>query len=217
MQKVRKRRPQGERTHQAILEKAMGIASIDGINGLTIGRLAEDLGVSKSGLYAHFGSKLDLQLETIDSAIKVFFSEVVESGIQGPPGVARVIRLADSYLSYVERRVFPGGCFFAGLIPEVDAQEGPIRDALAAMVRTWEQILEQSVKEAQERGEIPSDLEPALLVFQIQGALELGNYYFILFDDSRQIARARAAIRASLAVGASKERLTSEDPFPQNQ
>lgn len=185
----------------------MGLASVDGIHGLTIGRLAEQLGVSKSGLYAHFGSKLDLQLETIDSATQVFFSQVVEPAIQEPPGVARVLRLADAYLSYVERRVFPGGCFFAGLIPEVDAQEGPIRDAIAGMVRTWEQVLDQSVKEAQERREIPSDLDRSLLVFQIQAALDLGNYYFILFDDPGQIARARTVIHAAVVGGVAEAAL----------
>ena len=109
------RRSDGERTHAAILDAAMRLASIEGIHGLTIGRLAGELGISRSGVFAHFKSRQRLQQETLVAARTVIAREVVQPTMAVPPGLGRVRALVDSYFSYVERGVFPGGCIFASM------------------------------------------------------------------------------------------------------
>ncbi len=181
--------------HKAILDAAMRLASVDGIHGLSIGKLAAELGVSKSGLYAHFGSKLDLQLETIEAAGALITREVIEPATAGAaPGRTRLERLCEAYLSYVERRVFPGGCFFAALTAEADAQSGPVHDAVVAVIRGWLVLLEQSAREAKDLGEVREDVDVEQLAFELHALLENANYLFILFDDAEQIRRARHAI-----------------------
>lgn len=119
-----RRRSDGEHTHAAILEAAIRLASIKGMGSLTIGRLARELDVSKSGVFAHFRSKERLQKETIEAATEIYEREVLQPGLAAPDGLARLESLCEAFLSYVERNVFPGGCFFAQLLREFDAQTG---------------------------------------------------------------------------------------------
>jgi AcrR family transcriptional regulator len=198
----RRRRSDGERTHAAILDKATEIASIEGVTGLTLGRLAEALGVSKSGLYAHFGSKEQLQLETIEAAGRIIEREVIEPALQAPDGLARIEAACMAYISYVERKVFPGGCFFAGLYPEVDARGGPVREAAAAMARAWIGWIEEMTEEAKRRGEIRADVDAEQLAFELDGATEMANLHYMLFDDPLGPERGRRAVRAILARAA---------------
>lgn len=193
-----RRRSDGERTHTAILEVATRVASVEGIHGLTIGRLAEELGVSKSGLYAHFGSKEQLQLETIAAAQTIFSDEVMRPALEAPKGLPRVEVLCEAYLSYVEREVFPGGCFFASLLAEMDARSGVIHDQVVNGERKWQEGLVALIREAQRRGEIAHDTDAEQLAFQLRGCLELANYHFVLFRDSEVIALARCAIATTL-------------------
>src|SRR5690606_8684947 len=116
----------GLRTRAAILDAATRLASVDGVQGLTLGRLAAELGVSKSGLFAHFGSKEQLQLDTIDAALEIFGREVIAPAEEAPEGLERLEALLAAYFGYLERWVFPGGCFFAGLLAEIDAQAGAV-------------------------------------------------------------------------------------------
>jgi AcrR family transcriptional regulator len=193
-----RRRSDGERTHAAILEVATRVASVEGIHGLTIGRLAEALGVSKSGLYAHFGSKEQLQRETIAAAESIFDEEVMRPALEVPEGLARLEALCEAYISYVERAVFPGGCFFASLLAEMDARSGPIHDVVAAGERAWVDGLEGLIREAQRKGEIAGDIKVDQLAFELQAHLELANYHFLLFRDPQVLALARRTIAASL-------------------
>lgn len=194
----RRRRADGERTHAAILEAAARIASIEGIHGLTIGRLAETLGVSKSGLYAHFGSKEQLQLETIEAAQAILENEIVRPASKAPEGIRRLEALCEANLSYVERWVFPGGCFFAALNAEVDARPGPVRDLAAASQRDWLEILAEQTREAQRRGEIGGNVDVSQLAFELDACLGAANYQFVLFGDPQMIERGRRAVRAVL-------------------
>jgi AcrR family transcriptional regulator len=146
--KTAERRSDGARTHAAILDAAMRLASVEGINGLTIGRLAADLGVSKSGLYAHFGSKQELQRETIEAAREVIEREVTKPGMAASPGLDRLQATTDAFFSYVERRVFPGGCFFANLLAEVDAQPGPLQLEIRADYEGWRGFLVEILDDA---------------------------------------------------------------------
>jgi AcrR family transcriptional regulator len=184
----RRRRRDGENTHGLILEEATRIASVEGLDGLTIGRLAEALGVSKSGVYAHFGSKDKLQLETIGAAQEIFEREVMASAFAAPPGIARIKALGGAYLSYIERLVFPGGCFFASLLAEMDARSGPVHDALLAGERAFIQGLEEMVREG----------DPGQVAFEVQAAIELANYHFVLFRDPLDLERARRAIAGAI-------------------
>lgn len=189
-----RRRSDGARTHAAILEVATGLASVEGIEGLTIGRLAKELGVSKSGVYAHFGSKDRLQLETIEAARAIFEREVMSPALDAPEGLPRLMTLCEAYVSYVEREVFPGGCFFASLLAEMDARSGPIHDLVLAGERAWQEGLVHLVREAQRDGEVAADVDVTQLAFELQACLELTNYHFVLFRDPQVLQRGRQAV-----------------------
>jgi AcrR family transcriptional regulator len=195
----RPRRSDGERTHGAILEAAMGMASLEGLGTVTIGRLAKKLGVSKSGLYAHFGSKRRLQLETLEAARGVFAREVIEPGLAAPKGVAQLESLCEAFVSYVERGVFPGGCFFAGLLSEFDGQTGEVHEQTAADHRQWLGLLEQLARDARERGELNRETDLDQLAFELDAAVELANYLFVLYRDPNVLQQGRAAVRNAIA------------------
>jgi AcrR family transcriptional regulator len=195
----RRRRSDGERTRAAILDAAMRLASMEGLEGLTFGRLASDLGVSKSGLYAHFGSKEQLQLETIDAALEVFGREVVEPAELAPEGLARLEAVFDAYFSYLERWVFPGGCFFASLLAEMDARPGRVRDRVIEVERAWMRSFGEYVAAAQVRGETRADVDIDQLVFELYACMELANYHFVLFRDPAVLGRGRRAVARILA------------------
>lgn len=198
----RPRRSDGEQTHAAILEKAVGLASVAGLEALTLGRLAEAVGVSKSGLYAHFGSKRRLQLDVVEAARSIFEREVIDPAVAAPNGLAQLQTLGEAYLSYIQRRVFPGGCFFAGMLAEFDAQPGSAHDEVAADQREWVALLESMARDAQAAGELDPAADIAQLIFDVTAAVQLANYYFILFDDPAVIDRARESIGAAVARAA---------------
>src|SRR5437588_5817249 len=125
----RSKRSDGERSRATILDAAAKLATIEGLDGLSIGNLAEHIGMSKSGLYAHFGSKEELQLATIDAASAIVVREVIAPARE-ETGLARVQALVENFLSYLERQVFPGGCFFDAAAGELDTQPGPVKDKL---------------------------------------------------------------------------------------
>lgn len=195
---TRRRRSDGERTHAAILETAARLASVEGLEGLTIGRLAEELGVSKSGVYAHFGSKEQLQLETIAAAWEIFAEQVMRPALEAPEGLRQLEALSEAYLSYIERLVFPGGCFFASLLAEMDARQGPIHEGLIAGERRFVAAVGEMGRAAQRRGEIADDFDVGQLAFELQAAIELANYHFVLFQEPQELERARRAIQGLL-------------------
>jgi AcrR family transcriptional regulator len=188
------RRAHGERTRQAILEAAVDIASEEGLEGLTIGRLAAELSMSKSGLFAHFGSKEELQLATVEAAREVFVREVVRPAFEARKGLARLWGLCDVWLEYVRREVFRGGCFFAAAAAEFDGRPGAVRDRVAAIMKEWLGLLGRSVAEAQGEGQLDPAADPAQLAFELN-ALEMGaNWAYQLHGDRQAFARARAAM-----------------------
>src|ERR687891_926671 len=121
----------GNRTRDAILGRAMDLASLEGLEGLTIGRLALELSMSKSGLFAHFGSKEELQVATVEAARAIFIREVIKPAFESTEGLQRLWKLCDIWLSYVQSGVFRGGCFFAAAAAEFDSRPGPVRDRIA--------------------------------------------------------------------------------------
>jgi AcrR family transcriptional regulator len=198
-----RRRSDGEATHAAILEKAMRLASIEGLGSLTIGRLAQELNLSKSGLFAHFRSKQQLQMETMAAAFEVFQREVLEPGLAAPEGLPRLESVCEAYLSYLERGVFPGGCFFAQLLGEFDALTGPIHDQVAEGQQGWLSMLEGLIVTAQQQEELDPETDPRQLAFELYAALELSNYLSMLFRDPSIIERGRSAVRDAIARASS--------------
>src|SRR3979490_3077650 len=132
-----KRRIRGDRTRQAILSRAGQLASAEGLQEVSLQRLAGELGISKSGLFAHFGSKEELQLATVEEAARVFAQEVLKPGLSVPRGLGRLWALCNAHLSYQERKGFAGGCFFQAASVEFDSRPGPVRDAVVEKVRYW--------------------------------------------------------------------------------
>jgi AcrR family transcriptional regulator len=198
----------GERSRRAILEAAAQLATVEGLEGLSIGRLADAVGMSKSGLYAHFRSKLELQLATIETAGKVFEHEVVEPGQNATPGTARILALCDAFLSHVERGVFPGGCFFVAAAAEMNVRPGPVRDRIAAFVSGWMGAIGAAVREAQSERQIRPDIDPAQLAFEVNALLVAANLAYPLFGDPGILDRARGGVRERLrtaAVGVATE------------
>jgi len=167
------------------------MASVEGINGLTIGRLADSLGVSKSGLYAHFGSKEALQLETIEMAKAIFEREVMVPAYQAPDGLPRLDALLAAYFSYLERGVFPGGCFFAGLLAEEDAGEGPIHDVVAEFELEWIESMSELVSSAQHLGHIAAAADPELVAFELYSCMTMTNFHYVLFKSDEILSRGR--------------------------
>lgn len=188
------RRAQGERTRQAILETAVDIASVEGLEGLTIGTLALKLSLSKSGLFAHFGSKEDLQLATVEAARSIFIREVIRPAFEVEHGIKRLWKLCDIWLGYVQSGVFRGGCFFAAAAAEFDSRPGAVRNRIAEIMKEWLGVIRRAVREAQEAGQIKADVDPTQLAFEFN-ALELGaNWAYQLHGDKHSFARARTAI-----------------------
>src|SRR6201987_40522 len=132
----RTRRPRGLRTRRAILRKAVNIASVEGLEGLKIGRLASVLRISKSGLFAHFGSKEDLQCAVVDEAREIFVERVVRPAYQFQ-GLQRLRALCENWLAYGEQGVFPGGCFFSAASLEFDGRPGRGREQIVGLMRRW--------------------------------------------------------------------------------
>jgi AcrR family transcriptional regulator len=189
-------RPRDNQARQVILRRAADIASRDGLEGLSIGRLAIDLGVSKSGLFGYFGSKEELQLATIRAAAAVYLDEVVQPALAVPPGVDRLRRLCDNWLGYSQRRVFPGGCFFFTVTAEFGCRPGRVRDAVAAASLQWRSLVARTVEDARQLGELAAGTDAGQLAFELIAVMETANAMSLLHDDAEPYERARAAIRA---------------------
>src|SRR6476659_3222572 len=189
---TRKRRSDGERSRAAILEEAAKLSTVEGLGGLSLGRLADAVGMSKSGLFAHFGSKEELQLATVEAAAGVFEAHVVEPAMRAPGGLARLHAFVDHYLRYVEQDVFPGGCFFAAALTEMNMQPGPVRDRLVALADT--------VREGQAKGELDPNEYPDQLAFEMEAAFFLANNQFVVKHSPEPLERARRTIEQRLAA-----------------
>jgi AcrR family transcriptional regulator len=200
MERTRMQRAPGDRSRRRILEQAARLATIEGLEGLSIGRLAEATGTPKSSVYVLFGSKEQLQLATIEAARASFVTEVVAPALRdAPSGRRRLAALCEGFLSYVQRRVFPGGCFFVATAAELGARPGRVHDRVAAYQREWRELLEQVAREAGEAGELAAGTDPAQLAFELSTILAGTNIVAVLHDDDGAVDRGRRAIAARLA------------------
>ena len=195
----RRQRADGARSRQAILKAATELATVEGLDGLSIARLAEHVGMSKSGLFAHFKSKEDLQLATIDTAAEVYDREVTRPGMAAPPGLARVESQCEAFLSYLERGVLQGGCFFIAAAAEFDAKPGAVKDHLRGVYAGLIAALADVVREARAMGEIAATEDVDQLTFELDALLLGANFAYVFFDDPVALERARLAVRERLA------------------
>jgi len=194
----RKLRSDGQRSRQTILRAAANLATVDGLEGISIGNLAAHIGMSKSGLYAHFGSKEELQLATVDTAGDIFAAEVIEPAETIADPLEQLRALFDRFLSYLERRVFPGGCFFASVEVEFGTRPGAVQDRITAVQQGWRGRLERLIREAQAAGSLDAAEDPAQLAFELDSYLLMGNTGFVLHEDPAHLHRARTAIERRL-------------------
>ncbi len=202
----------GDRTRKALAAEAAAIASVDGLSGMTLSQLAHALGVSKSSVQAAYGTKADVQLAAVAAASEIFVSAVVAPAQVLPEGLPRLEGLVDAWLAYVERRVFPGGCFMGAVTPEFDSRPGEVRDALARARRGWLALLERQAAAAQAAGDIPGSPSPEMLAFEIDALLAAANVSRNLSDDTAPLAVARALI--SLRLGSPPTRATKRQSKP---
>ncbi|MFF1408473.1 TetR/AcrR family transcriptional regulator [Streptomyces sp. NPDC058289] len=193
----------GNQTRRTVLERTMSIASVDGLEGLSLGKIATDLGLSKSGVFALFGSKEELQLATVQAARAVFVEQVVQPVRDEPAGLAKVWRLCESWLDYSGRRVFPGGCFFYSAAAEFDSRPGPVHDEIAKINGDWTRYIERLLDEARLAGgfreSAGADVEAVeQLAFEIMAMMELANAHSVLHEDTTAYDRAARGILARL-------------------
>jgi AcrR family transcriptional regulator len=197
---ARRHRSDGERSRQAILVAAARLASSRGIVRLSIGELADEVGMSKSGLFAHFGSKEELQLATIDAAEEIFNEVVFGPADAAEPGLLAVEALADAFLTHLRDKVFPGGCFFASASAEVHAQPGPVKNRIADFDVRWRAWIERHLGIARDAGDLPPDEDLDALLYDFEAQLYYAHGAFSFRDDPAVLELARRAIRQRLGV-----------------
>ena len=197
----RRQRSDGERSRMAILATATRLASTRGLDRLSIGELADEVGMSKSGLYAHFGSKEELQLATIDAAEEIFDRVVIAPSKAAEPGLPAVIALADAFLDHLRDKVFPGGCFFACASAEMHMQPGPVKDRITEFDGRWRGRFARNLELARDAGDLAPDEDIDAVVFDIDALLYYAHGAFSFRDDPAVLEQARLSVRQRLGRG----------------
>jgi AcrR family transcriptional regulator len=191
--KAKVKRLRGLKTRESILRTAVSIASVEGLEGLTIGKLATELGISKSGLFAHFGSKEELQLAVVNAARNIFVDHVIRPAYE-EHGLKRLRTLYENWISYGDSKTFPGGCFFSAVSLEFDDRPGKVRDQIMTLMKMWLGTLEETARAAQKAGEIRKDVDPHQLAFEMHALATAANWSSRLFQDKTAFRTARTAV-----------------------
>src|SRR4029077_4204785 len=181
----------GAATRAAILDRAVDLASVEGLEGLTIGRLATELEMSKSGLFSHFGSKQELQLATVGAAAQRFRRVVIEPAADAPDGAPRMRAMADAYLTHLEDSAYSGGCFWGAASAEYADRPGPVRDAIAAALDGW-------LSELQRQAALAGLEEPGRTAFELYALVMGANSRYRISGDRQVFAYARDAVEQLL-------------------
>lgn len=174
-------------TRERILEHSVQIASAEGLESLTIGRLAADLGMSKSGLFGHFGSKEELQLATIEAGSEIFGRTVIRPARDVPEGAERLAALVGNFVDYLEQATFEGGCFWGSVQAEFDNRPGPVREMIKEKLSVWLDVLREQATAA-------GVADPEQMTFELYSICQGANLQYQLFGDAEIFARARAAL-----------------------
>jgi AcrR family transcriptional regulator len=188
----------GELTRQAVVDRAVGLASTLGLEGLTIGRLAEELELSKSGLFAHFGSKEALQVQVLERAAQRFIDVVVKPALQAPRGEPRVRALFERWRQWPKAVPQPGGCLFVAASAELDDRPGPVRDLVAKLQQDWLDTLAGAVRIAVAEGHFKKTVDPVQFAFEMYGQMLMGHLSARLLRDPKAAERNRRAFEALL-------------------
>lgn len=188
------------RSRATAVEAAVDLASVEGLEGITIGRLADELGMSKSGLIGRFGDKQALQRAVLAAAVERFTDAVWRPATKAEPGLARLAAIVDAWIGHLREDVFPGGCFVTTASVEYDARPGPLHDDVAAAVSRWLGVLEAEARFAREAGELPADREPADVAFELHSLASGGSVAGRLLGDAAALDRIRAAMRRALGL-----------------
>jgi len=189
------------RSRRAVLERSVQMASRDGLEGLSIGALAAELGVNKSSVFALFGSKEDLQLATVAEARRMLIEHVVAPALPSPEGLARLTAMGDAWWEYFRSGVFLGGCFLCAASAEMDGRPGPVRDAVEAAMREWLALLRANARAAIHAGELRPDIDADALAFRLNALGMAANWQRQLLGESSGIEHARGAWSEELRRG----------------
>ena len=197
----RRPRADGERTRGAILRAAASLATVHGLEGLSIGHLAAATGMSKSGLYAHFGSKQELQLATVQEADGSSQAEVAQPALSAAPGLAQLVAVCEAFFDYLQRRTFPGGCFFAAAALEMGTRPGPVKERVADFPVRLRGAVRGFAATALEQQELPVGEDPDRLAFELYGIMLAADTSFVLHDDPTVLNLARQIVHQRLGLG----------------
>jgi AcrR family transcriptional regulator len=196
------RRARGMRSRRAVLERSVQMASREGLEGLTIGALAADLGVNKSSVHALFGSKEELQLATLAAARAILVAQVIAPALASEVGLPRLRAIGDAWCDYLGSDVFAGGCFLCAASAEMDGRPGPVRDAVESVMREWIAVLTANIKAAIAAEQLRADVSPAAMAFRLNALGMAANWQRQLLSDPAGIEHAREAWRCELAQSA---------------
>jgi AcrR family transcriptional regulator len=196
---VRRSRADGVESRRTILDAAARLATTHGLEGLSIGELARHIGMSKSGLYAHFKSKEELELATIDTAAVIFENDVIRKIPESLRGIARVMALSEAFFQHLVRRVYPGGCFFATVAAQLAPRPGQARDRVMKLQGEWVAKFMAALRQACDDGELRPDADLNQLVFEITAMMLRANFAWIVTEDERVLEQARLGIRNILS------------------
>lgn len=192
------RRARGMRSRRAILERSVQLASRDGMEGLSVGALAADIGVHKSNVFALFGSKEELQLATLAAAREMLIGLVLTPALAAPAGLPRLLTIGEAWCDYFLSDAFVGGCFLCAASTEMDGRPGPVRDAVAAVMHEWLTVLSLNIDAAIAAGELTANVDSAAMAFRLNALGMAANWQRQLLDDSTGIEHARIGWRAEL-------------------
>jgi AcrR family transcriptional regulator len=193
-------RADGQRTRAAILRQAADLATVHGLDGLSIGTLADALGMSKSGLYAHFKSKEELQLATVEEAGRILDEQVIAPALQAGPGIGRLVAVCDAFFGYLQRKCFPGGCFVAVTSLEMGSRPGRVKERIAQLQGGFVAMLRQNCADAIRLGQLPAAEDPDALAFELNGVLLAAHLHFVLHGDQGALDIARNVVRRRLGI-----------------
>ena len=192
------RRARGERSRATVLERSVQLASQYGLDGLTIGELAADLGVPKSSVHALFGSKEQLQLATVATARRMFIDVVIAPLLSTEEGLARLVAIGETWFDYLAGDTFAGGCFMCAASAEMDGRPGPVRDAIQAAMREWLELLQSNIDTAKHARVFASGVDSCAVAFRLNALGMAANWQRQLLGDLSGIEHARIAWLAEL-------------------
>ncbi len=199
----------GQRTLGRVLRRAVQLASVEGLEGITIGRLAEATGLSKGGLFAHFGSKEQLQLAVVDEARRIFTEQVLSSAESVEAGLPRVMALQSNWINYVRGDSFRGGCFFFGACAEFDGRPGPVRTKLASLTGRWREAIESEAQRGIKLGHFRAETDSARLAFALHAYVQEANWAYQMLGDAEAFEHARTESESRIRQDATPEGLRS--------